>query len=165
MDVLKGSYVILLELAGEQEIAIGKLGSVVFASGYYAYVGSAMGGLGPRLRRHIRSDKRLHWHIDYLLQRASIAEIIIGESAASSECAIAQKLSRALNHVPEFGCSDCKCKSHLYFCSKRDTLLLQVIQAFNEAQIIPQPWTDSPKAFIEQGVVLESVSRTSSHSL
>jgi hypothetical protein len=31
------------------------------------YTGSAKRGLDARIERHIRHDKALHWHIDYLL--------------------------------------------------------------------------------------------------
>ena len=33
-----------------------------------------MGGLDARVARHLRAEKKLHWHIDYLLERASVTE-------------------------------------------------------------------------------------------
>jgi len=56
-------------------LRIGKLGIHNLPHGYYVYVGSALGGLASRLRRHLRSEKRLHWHIDYLLRQAAVAQI------------------------------------------------------------------------------------------
>ena len=42
---MKGSYVLLVGLPEEQTIAVGGLRDVRFLRGYYAYVGSAMGGI------------------------------------------------------------------------------------------------------------------------
>jgi Uri superfamily endonuclease len=140
---MKGSYVLLLELSEKQEIVIGKLGSVVFAPGFYAYVGSAMNGLEPRLSRHLRRDKRLHWHIDYLLEKASITTVILSEGAKRTECALAQALAQGLDPVPGFGCSDCRCSSHLYFSPERSRLIAEAVEAFYEAGLPFQVWSAS----------------------
>lgn len=147
---MKGSYVLLLELSEEREVTVGKLGTILFPAGSYAYVGSAMGGLESRIRRHIRSSKKLHWHIDYLLQQASITDIIVGENGAGTknECAISRALAAAADHMPGFGCSDCACKSHLYFHSERDTLMTEAKRAFTEAGLNPQSWSDFQEATI-----------------
>ena len=70
-----GSYILILELKTVDTIAVGHLGAITFAPGIYAYVGSAMAGLEQRISRHLRKEKKLHWHIDYLLQVASVAGI------------------------------------------------------------------------------------------
>ena len=114
---MKGSYVLLIQLPEEQTITIGSLKAIYFPRGYYAYVGSAMGGFKSRLNRHLKSNKKPHWHIDYLLQKASITEIILSETKDRAECAIAQALSHQFDSVPGFGCSDCKCHSHLFFAT------------------------------------------------
>ncbi len=111
----KGSYVLVLELHEEWEISVGSLGVIAFPGGYYAYVGSALGGLEPRLNRHLRRDKRPHWHIDYLLQKAAVSSIITCRTGERIECDIARALSRWFESVPGFGSSDCKCRSHLFF--------------------------------------------------
>jgi len=112
---VKGSYVLLIELPEEQTITIGSLKAIYFPRGYYAYVGSAMGGFKSRLNRHLKSNKKPHWHIDYLLEKASISEIIICETKDRIECAVAQVLSLQFDSIPGFGSSDCKCHSHLFF--------------------------------------------------
>ena len=112
---MKGSYVLLIQLPEQQTIAIGSSKAIYFSSGYYAYVGSAMSGFKSRLNRHLKSDKKPHWHIDYLLEKASISEIILCESEEKTECAIAQALSHQFDSIPGFGSSDCKCRSHLFF--------------------------------------------------
>ena len=67
----KGSYVLLLRNQAAVTIQVGKSGMLQTKRGYYLYVGSAFGsgGLDARLRRHFRSEKRHHWHIDYLRDR------------------------------------------------------------------------------------------------
>ena len=60
-----GIYVLLIELTRCRRIRIGHLGVTEFQPGFYAYVGSAMGGLTARVARHLRPlcRKRPHWHI------------------------------------------------------------------------------------------------------
>jgi len=112
-----GSYVLVMELAREQDISVGRR-SLHFPRGYYAYVGSGMGGVKARVNRHLRPDKRVHWHIDYLLQRASLSDVIIGESTERTECAIACALGSQFDAIPGFGSSDCRCPSHLFFATE-----------------------------------------------
>jgi len=111
----KGSYVLVLELPEEQLIPAGSLGIIDFRSGYYGYVGSALNGLESRLNRHLRKNKKLRWHIDYLLQKVSISAIITCRVDRKIECDIARALSNRFHSVPGFGSSDCRCRSHLYF--------------------------------------------------
>ncbi|MFQ5934004.1 MAG: DUF123 domain-containing protein [Dehalococcoidia bacterium] len=97
---------------------IGKLGTFSFPAGYYLYVGSAKGGLKPRLRRHLRKDKPLRWHIDYLRREGDIEEIWWSSSDEAAECSwrrSASKLSEARVLVKGFGSSDCRCPSHLIY--------------------------------------------------
>jgi Uri superfamily endonuclease len=110
----KGSYILLISLAEGGTIKAGSLPPSYFPAGSYAYVGSAMGGFKSRLERHLRAEKRRHWHIDYLLERASISGIILCQTEARVECAIARALSGQFEGVPGFGSSDCRCPSHLF---------------------------------------------------
>jgi len=111
---LKGSYILLIELLDEELIVVGSLKSVHFSNRYYAYVGSALKGLESRLNRHLSREKKLHWHIDYLLQRAFVIGIIICETENKIECAIARSLIHKFEVVPNFGSSDCRCPGHLF---------------------------------------------------
>ena len=77
---MKGSYIILIKLPEEQTITIGSLPDVHFPRGYYAYVGSALGGIKSRLSHHLNRKKKLLLDIDYLLEKASIPGVIIGET-------------------------------------------------------------------------------------
>ena len=112
---MKGSYLLLLELENDKTIPIGKLGEIAFNKGFYVYVGSALGGLEQRIKRHLRENKKIHWHIDYLLQYAKITDVFYKENNIREECHIAKKLDKKLLSTPGFGCSDCICKSHLFY--------------------------------------------------
>jgi sugar fermentation stimulation protein A len=113
----RGSYVLLIRLAAGQAIKAGSRPETYFPAGYYAYVGSAMGGFKPRLDRHHRKAKTRHWHIDYLLEKAAISGTALVETAVRAECAIAGALSHHFDTVPGFGASDCRCPSHLFFAA------------------------------------------------
>lgn len=128
---MKGSYILLIRFPRAREITLGGLGQRNFPAGWYAYVGSAMGGFRSRLAHHLKSEKKLHWHIDYLLQYSSISAIFISESMKKTECSIARALADSFESFPGFGCSDCKCKSHLFFSSHEKALKSGIIKAFS----------------------------------
>ena len=113
-DAARGSYVLLVSLPEERVITVGGLGPIAFSRGHYAYVGSALGGFRSRLNRHLRTDKKPHWHIDYLLEKAVLDSIITGETQERIECKIARALAQKFGSVPGFGASDCRCRSHLF---------------------------------------------------
>lgn len=118
-----GTYILLLRLPLKQLIGVGKLGEFEFAAGYYLYVGSALcpGGLVARLRRHKKlannSEKRLHWHIDFLREQTQLSEIWCCSHPRRLEHKWAGIVGRSPETnvlVPGFGSSDCNCQSHLY---------------------------------------------------
>jgi len=117
---MKGSYILLIELKKDILAPIGKLGIKHFSKGYYVYVGSALNGLEQRIQRHLRRQKKMHWHIDYFLKHAEIKNVFYKESNIREECKIAKTLESALSPIPGFGCSDCKCKSHFFYTSLND---------------------------------------------
>lgn len=115
-----GTYVLVIRITREEEIAVGRLGAFSLPPGYYLYVGSARGpgGLGARLARHLKKVGKPHWHIDYLLQRGRVVETWRASSPERLECAWAQHLLQmpeARIAIPRFGSSDCGCPSHLIF--------------------------------------------------
>ena len=131
----KGSYILIIQLEDDKKIFVGKLGKIDFKKGYYVYVGSAMNGLKQRLQRHLRSQKKTHWHVDYLTSQAKITNIFLKLSNHKQECKIAQTLAAKLSAITEFGCSDCKCKSHLFYGSYKEiknvVKKLQMTEYFN----------------------------------
>ena len=140
---MTGIYVILAELKEEQEIQVGKKNRFVLRKGFYAYVGSALVSLENRLARHIRSEKKLYWHIDYLVNRAEVRTAIYAETSEKKECLIAQALASRLPPVFGFGCSDCHCDSHLFFSRDLTTLRRRVVTAFKELNLKPKNKTIS----------------------
>jgi Uri superfamily endonuclease len=112
----QGTYVLFVSLDRDRKILIGKLGQIKFRSGTYAYCGSAMAGYRTRVGRHFSQDKKLHWHIDYLLQEAEPICAFLIPGGKDMECLLARLLSsqEGSEPVPRFGSSDCKCPSHLY---------------------------------------------------
>jgi Uri superfamily endonuclease len=132
MGKVKGSYILLAELATRKDILVGKLGYVSFPKASYAYVGSAMNGLRARLVRHLREEKKLHWHIDYFLKEAEIKEIILCKAEERVECFLAQALAGEFQSIPGFGSSDCRCQSHLYFARGKDRLKIRVAEAVKQ---------------------------------
>ena len=120
----KGSYALVLWLERGKEISVGKLGTFAFPAGYYLYVGSALGpgGLEARLDRHRRRDKKLRWHIDYLLEHAQLVEVWSAASTDRLECLwarAARELPGSEIPVPGFGSSDCHCPSHLIYLARK----------------------------------------------
>ncbi len=138
---MKGSYVLLLRLPAPAAIPVGRRPAVCFSGSYYAYVGSAMGGLEARIRRHLKPDKKRHWHIDFLLRRASVTGVIMAETDRKVECALARALSRDFDHVPGFGASDCSCPAHLFRASDEGRLEPAVLAALNSLSLRPRHLT------------------------
>jgi len=135
---LKGSYILIIKLPRTQTVTTGSLLDVNFSRGYYAYVGSALGGVKSRLNHHLKRNKKLHWHIDYLLQKASITDIIVGETTDRAECAIAKALSSQFDSIPGFGCSDCHCTSHLFFATNKRQMKSTIMAALESISIKPR---------------------------
>lgn len=114
---MKGAYCLLISLERDVEVAVGALGTGRFPRGLYVYVGSAQSGIGSRIGRHVSGAKRMHWHIDYLLEHATVlSAVALGVSRKDDECVVAQSLlslDGADVVVDGFGSSDCSCRSHL----------------------------------------------------
>jgi len=114
----KGTYILAIKLDKAANITVGKLGRFTFPAGRYLYFGSAMNGLNARISRHLRKDKKLHWHIDYLLRKAAIVDVWSVEKEERLECELCQeamKFPGATIPVKGFGSSDCRCESHLLY--------------------------------------------------
>ena len=115
-----GTYALFFWLPAPMTMQVGRLGSVQLPAGWLVYVGSALGpgGLQARIRRHLATSKRVHWHIDALSIRQRPAGWLALADAQNHECDWAQHLAahpKASIPVPGFGNSDCKrgCAAHL----------------------------------------------------
>jgi Uri superfamily endonuclease len=113
-----GVYQLLIYLPKPVGLQIGKKGRFRFPKGYYVYTGSARKGLNARVQRHLRKEKKRFWHIDYLLDHASIKRIFLFPDLRADECSLSEKMLKrpeAKVIVPKFGASDCDCATHLVF--------------------------------------------------
>lgn len=143
-----GTYILVLNVAEPTLIKVGSLGLVKLDAGYYAYVGSARGGLRGRVGRHIRVSRskvgKLRWHIDYLLISSSVKlHYVIYVANAYIEHVVAEALS--VNQlikvaVKGFGSTDCNCVTHLFRINEPDSVkpILSVIRELGyEPCVIP----------------------------
>lgn len=121
----RGAYLLYISVINTITIPIGKLGEVLFPQGEYIYVGSAFNQKTPsnflenRVIRHLKPPeyKKMHWHIDYLLANPNvrISNVVLIPSSQHDECDVAQEIKQnAQKEILHFGCSDCKCSSHLF---------------------------------------------------
>jgi Uri superfamily endonuclease len=113
---VKGVYVLIIQVDKDVDLNVGALGKLRFEKGVYAYVGSAQTNLEKRINRHFKKEKRKFWHIDYLLdnEAAKIAKVFFKQANKTKECEIAEVIGERGEPIAGFGCSDCKCKSHLF---------------------------------------------------
>lgn len=109
------SYQLYFEVERPVTVKVGKLGKIRFNAGSYVYTGSAKRNIHARVIRHLSNNKKLHWHIDYLLaaKASKISEVVLSEE---TECDL-NAMTPGSTPVPGFGSSDCrsKCGSHLKF--------------------------------------------------
>jgi Uri superfamily endonuclease len=136
-----GTYLLLARLSEPTRLTVGRLGAFCFQAGWYAYAGSALGpgGLRARLARHARTQKRIHWHIDYLLKAARLETSWQAVCPIRLECTWAATLSKlpsAQIAIQKFGASDCRCPGHLIYWPTRpnDPLVSQALQSHSPEQ-------------------------------
>jgi len=112
----KGVYCLIIRLYKDKTIEIGKLGLTSFKKGHYCYVGSALKNLEKRIGRHKRRTKTLRWHIDYFLKYGKIVKVFQIKTEKRIECLLSERVNKiSENFIKNFGCSDCRCITHLYY--------------------------------------------------
>lgn len=128
-----GVYVLVIDMKSKVDIRVGQLGTIPFTPGKYLYVGRAKRYLQARLRRHLRNDKKIFWHIDYLLQDARLEDIWL-KRGFIDECQTAAAILSASPEgscpAPGFGSSDCRCPSHLIYYSGQVRALPRILSTF-----------------------------------
>ncbi len=150
---MQGSYCLIISVRAKETVSTASLGKVGFKKGYWMYIGSAQGkgstNLENRLRRHFRDEKKIHWHVDYLLQtNANLLEAVWAETSADMECVIAQHLESLEDFIwgPKgFGATDCtkSCSSHLLYYRGRGKPLDQIETAFQYLRLLPRRYSQS----------------------
>jgi Uri superfamily endonuclease len=109
------SYQLRINVPRPVCVRVGRLGTFLFPAGRYIYTGSAKRNLESRLARHLRKEKALRWHIDWLLSAPGV-KIAAVKRSSKGECALNQKII-GMEVAPGFGASDCQngCGSHLRY--------------------------------------------------
>lgn len=114
------TYQLHITVSRPRILIVGRLGSFRFPTGRYLYTGSARRNLIARVRRHLSRDKKLRWHIDYLLtaHAVKVADVTLSRDA---ECLLGRRAAGEII-APGFGASDCRshCGSHLKFLGEGD---------------------------------------------
>jgi sugar fermentation stimulation protein A len=113
----RGAYLLVVRLLRECRLNPGSPGEIPLSPGWYVYAGSGRRNLGARIARHHRKRKKLHWHIDFLLDRVNAGDItsLPIRSRHDLECELAGEIAAlADGSTRGFGCSDCSCSSHLF---------------------------------------------------
>lgn len=134
---MKGTYCLIIELNEKSHIKVGSIGVLNLKKGFYIYVGSALNSLESRVKRHLSSEKKIHWHIDYLLKdyNANIKEVLFSIGPQKIECSLAEYLSNKGEEILDFGCSDCKCNSHLIYFKEYNDAFKYCNNAFKKLNI------------------------------
>jgi len=121
MNIIKKSeatYILVINISEDLKIRVGQLGEVFFKEGDYIYIGSAKACLEARLQRYLRKEKRIFWHIDYLLRSEKTKILRIWTIDKKVECQTAEVFYQEPTTKiikKGFGSSDCKCLTHLFF--------------------------------------------------
>ncbi|MHA2152417.1 MAG: GIY-YIG nuclease family protein [Candidatus Thorarchaeota archaeon] len=149
---MKGAYVLIIEISETVDIQIQSLGNVSFQPGSWIYVGSAMGAgstnLENRIKRHFRSEKTLHWHIDHLLDKnVKLIKAYWVQSQIHAECTIAQGIqaSKEFQAGPRgFGSSDCTsgCSAHIFRFKNVDGLENVIVPIIRQLGLEPSVTTN-----------------------
>ncbi|MDR0508377.1 MAG: GIY-YIG nuclease family protein [Candidatus Methanoplasma sp.] len=118
--IRKGTYILILEMP-EARIRVGALGIVNVPKGTYCYVGSAMNGLDQRIGRHLSKGKKIRWHIDRLTEICTQIEAYEAATQEITECGLGKLVleSGGSGFVKGFGCSDCRCFTHLFLLNEK----------------------------------------------
>jgi len=121
MNIIKKSeatYILVIYVSEDLKIRVGRLGEAFFKEGDYIYIGSAKTCLEARLQRYLRKEKRIFWHIDYLLENQKVKILQIWTIDKKVECQTAEVFYQEPTTKiikKGFGSSDCKCLTHLFF--------------------------------------------------
>ncbi len=112
-----GAYGLVIHAAAPLRPSIPTLPPFELPRGLYLYAGSAHGpgGIRSRVRRHLKADKGLRWHIDHLTN--ACLPVLVIAVAGGNECGLIEAaLAWEGTGVPApgFGSSDCRtCPAHL----------------------------------------------------
>ncbi|EKQ55604.1 MAG: hypothetical protein B655_0102 [Methanobacterium sp. Maddingley MBC34] len=135
--ILKGTYCLFIDLNKNQSLEIGKKGEIQFKRGCYVYVGSALNSLEGRIRRHLRQNKKMHWHVDYLLDSPNtrVIDVFYSDDGLKHECELAAQIAIKGEGIRGFGCSDCNCPAHLFYFSDESQATMNCRDGFKKLKL------------------------------
>lgn len=107
------TYQLTIQVQQPVKIIVGKLGVLDLPKCTCVYTGSARKNMEARIGRHLRDNKKLRWHIDYLLVHPAVSVSQV-DRYKTPECELNQSVSGIIA-LTGFGSSDCRagCGSHL----------------------------------------------------
>jgi Uri superfamily endonuclease len=125
---MKGSYFLVIRL--EEGKAVKTKGrEFQLEKGYYVYVGSAMNSLEKRVARHFSREKKLHWHIDFLLKDAELLRAYMVPSEERLEETLSLEVAKHGEPVEGFGAGDVRVSTNLYrFNDEPDEVLQDILK-------------------------------------
>ena len=145
----RGTYIMMLDADNDRRITIGRRMTIDVRPGRYLYVGSAFGpgGVRARVNRHFRNAGICRWHVDYLRRFTRPAGALVCYGARDTEHRWARALDDAgLQAVTGFGCSDCRCRTHLYMTGDDQNIDRLLLILGNDAHFVPAPSAPSASA-------------------
>ena len=112
-----GAYVLVIELEDDLTLQNKRFNGITLAKGTYLYCGSANGpgGIAARVKRHCKTTKKPHWHVDELTSNGAGRVVSVLAVPGGNECVLRATLQEPDTQVPltGFGSSDCtECTSH-----------------------------------------------------
>ncbi|ASJ09558.1 endonuclease [Thermococcus siculi] len=125
---MKGSYFLVI-LLRKNTVVRTKGREFPLKAGHYVYVGSAMNSLEKRVARHFSRDKKLHWHIDFLLKEAELLRAYLIPSEERLEERLSVEVARYGEPVEGFGAGDVRISTNLYrFEEEPDSVLVGILE-------------------------------------
>ena len=125
---MRGSYFLVIKVERDMIVRT-KRKEFPLKAGYYVYVGSAMNSLEKRVERHFKKDKKLHWHIDFLLKESELLRAYLIPSDAKIEEELSMEVFKFGKPVEGFGASDLGIGSNLYyFKDEPDKILTDILR-------------------------------------
>jgi len=129
----KGTYLLFLKVERDTFVK-SKSKEWYIKAGLYVYVGSAFNNLEKRIERHLKKEKKKHWHIDFLLEKAQVVKVLKIISDERLEERISKYFCQLYQVIPKFGSTDLKTCGNLFKIEDLDSVekkLTSFLKEFN----------------------------------
>ncbi len=129
----KGTYLLFLKVE-KDTVVKSKSKEWYIEAGLYVYVGSALNNLEKRIERHLRKEKKKHWHIDFLVEKAQVIKVLKIISEERLEERISKYFCQLYQVVSKFGSTDLKTCGNLFKIEDLDFVeesLRDLLREFN----------------------------------